>query len=77
MAIKGTVEFQHDICKGCGLCVEACKTHALVIDESTINRKGYHPAVLAHPDKCNGCSNCAAMCPDVAITVLKEKGVRE
>lgn len=76
MATKGTVTFNHDICKGCGLCVEACKVHALELDVDSINRKGYHPVILAHPEKCNGCANCAMMCPDVVITVEKEKEER-
>lgn len=75
MATKGSVTFDHDLCKGCGLCVEACKVHALEMAENEINVKGYHPVYLAHPEKCNGCQNCAVMCPDVVITVEKEKKV--
>lgn len=76
MATQGTVHFEHDICKGCGLCVAACKTHALKLEEDVINAKGYHPVYLAVPENCNGCANCAAMCPDVVITVEKEKKER-
>ena len=73
MATQGTVTFNRDICKGCGLCVTACATHLLVLDESAINRKGYHPVMITDPARCNGCANCALMCPDQGITVTKER----
>jgi 2-oxoglutarate ferredoxin oxidoreductase subunit delta len=39
------------------------------MDESTINKKGYHPATVNDMDKCIACGNCATMCPDLVITV--------
>ena len=39
MATTGTVTFNRDICKGCGLCVVACATHLLELDEAAINRR--------------------------------------
>ena len=56
-------------CKGCGLCVDACSTSIIKLDQDRITEKGYHPAVLTDETKCIGCKNCALMCPDVAITV--------
>jgi 2-oxoglutarate ferredoxin oxidoreductase subunit delta len=56
-------------CKGCGLCVEVCARHCIVLDPDRITDKGYHPAVLTDESLCTGCANCALMCPDVAITV--------
>ena len=73
MATQGTVTFNRDICKGCGLCVTACATHLLVLDESEINRKGYHPVMITDPARCNGCANCALMCPDQGITVTQDR----
>ena len=63
--------FQTDLCKGCGLCVNACPKNLLVIDASKINKKGYSPAVITDQDKCIGCAFCATMCPDCIITVEK------
>ncbi len=73
MATHGTVTFNADICKGCGLCVTACAIHILELDEAVINRKGYHPVKVLAPERCNGCANCAVMCPDQGITVAKER----
>ena len=40
------VTFQTDLCKGCGLCVNACPKHILAIAKDQINKKGYSPAVI-------------------------------
>ena len=63
------VTFNKNICKGCGLCVEACPLDLLALDKEEINRKGYSPAVILYPEKCVGCASCAIMCPDSVITV--------
>ena len=59
------------VCKGCGLCANACPLHIIALDAARLNPKGYHPAHLTDPGKCVGCASCAAMCPDTAITVEK------
>ena len=65
------VTFNEDICKGCGLCVDACPKQILKLDRSKINRKGHNPAVMPDQAKCIGCAFCATMCPDCVITVEK------
>jgi 2-oxoglutarate ferredoxin oxidoreductase subunit delta len=30
------------------------------------------PAEMEHPENCIGCAMCYMMCPDIAITVIKE-----
>ena len=69
---KGTVFFDQDLCKGCGLCVKACPVKIVSMDNSRINKKGYNPATVVDMDKCIGCTNCATMCPDSVITVERD-----
>ena len=63
--------FDEALCKGCGLCVEACPKKILALSEVRINTRGYHPAAVTDEDACVGCASCALMCPDVCITVEK------
>ena len=63
------VTFLTDLCKGCGLCVEACPKHILAIATSKINKKGYSPAEMTDESQCIGCAFCATMCPDCIIEV--------
>ena len=42
------------VCKGCGLCANACPLHLIDLDGGHLNSKGYHPARLARPEKCVG-----------------------
>ena len=65
------VTFKTDLCKGCGLCVEACPKHILAIAKDKINKKGYSPPERPDQSQCSGCAFCATMCPDCIITVEK------
>mgnify|MGYP003294164769 CR=1 FL=1 len=38
--------FNTDLCKGCGLCVDACPKGCLAIAEDKLNPKGYSPAFM-------------------------------
>lgn len=63
------VQFERDRCKGCSLCVSVCPKKILQLDESTINSKGYNPAMCIDITKCIGCLSCAMMCPDSVIEI--------
>ena len=65
------VTFKTDLCKGCGLCVEACPKKILIINKENINAKGHSPAEMTDESKCIGCAFCATMCPDCIIKVEK------
>jgi len=68
-AVRGTVKFDVETCKGCELCIEACPQNSLAMSKD-INQLGYHYAVLVQ-DNCTGCVNCALVCPDAVITVFR------
>lgn len=63
------VTFNEDLCKGCGLCVDACPKKILRLSRERINVRGHHPAEIADRALCIGCAFCATMCPDCVITV--------
>jgi 2-oxoglutarate ferredoxin oxidoreductase subunit delta len=65
------VTFNVDLCKGCGLCVQACPKKIIALSNDILNKKGYHPACITDQDKCIACAMCASMCPDVVIKVEK------
>lgn len=61
--------FNEELCKGCGLCVDACPKGILTLSRTRLNRKGHTPVEQTEPEKCIGCAFCALMCPDCVITV--------
>ena len=61
--------FKTDLCKGCGLCVEACLKKILALSKDKINQKGHSPVEIINQEECIGCAFCATMCPDCIITV--------
>ena len=71
--IKGMKSTTIDIelCKGCGLCMDACPKKIIISDEEKINQKGYHPAALKDLDACTSCGICYVICPHVAIKIEK------
>lgn len=70
----GYIEITRDRCKGCRLCMEACKQGSIVVDEGEINALGYMPVKFTDPEnKCKGCKLCAESCPDSCILVFRAK----
>ncbi len=72
---KGFIRINKELCKGCGLCVEACPKGSIRISNK-FNIKGYHPAEYTEKEKsknhkCTGCALCAIICPDIAIEVFR------
>ena len=70
--VRGAVVIDTEKCKGCGLCVEACKFQVFQLSQH-VNLKGYTPAFMANFENCTGCTNCATICPDAVITVYRVK----
>ena len=72
---RGKIVIDVDMCKGCGLCLSACKFNVIkLVDQGQANKFGYPYLVTDKPDQCTGCSMCALMCPDCAITVWRDTG---
>lgn len=69
--IQGAVVVNTERCKGCNLCVVACPTGVLSLQQKEVNNRGYHFAYMAQPDKCIGCQSCALVCPDACIEVYR------
>ncbi len=69
---SGTVVFDTDRCKGCGLCIPACPKGVLAFS-GKLNQSGYDVVHMAHPDACIGCAFCALTCPDIVIEVYREE----
>ncbi|HQQ01769.1 MAG TPA: 4Fe-4S dicluster domain-containing protein [Bacteroidales bacterium] len=69
--VQGDVVIDIEHCKGCELCNAACPLDVLAMS-AEVNSKGYHYAIKVN-GSCNGCSNCAIVCPDGVITVYRAK----
>lgn len=68
--VVGELIIDIEKCKGCELCIDACPHEAIVLSD-TINSKGYQYAIRINAD-CNGCANCALVCPDAVISVYRK-----
>ncbi|MFH0939960.1 MAG: 4Fe-4S binding protein [Planctomycetota bacterium] len=71
MAAKGKIEIRIDHCKGCQLCMSACKFNCIQLSpETQTNKYGYRYGLVVN-EQCSGCTLCAMMCPDQAIDVYR------
>lgn len=70
LSMAGKVIINSERCKGCGLCLAACKQECLVIS-AELNSVGIFPAQSVGGN-CTGCAHCALVCPDVAIEVCRD-----
>ncbi len=73
---KGKIVIDRERCKGCYLCIEVCPFHVIEVD-TDLNRKGYRPALFKGVSEdgkgCTACTQCALVCPEVAIEVYRAK----
>lgn len=71
--LNNRVSFNSEYCKGCELCMAFCPVSIIKLDKSSINSRGYYLAVISQVDmaECIACGNCATMCPDSVITIVR------
>lgn len=66
---RGTLVIDAERCKGCELCIDACKPGVLAMTEMKRNEMGYlYPELL---EGCTACHACALICPDFVFQVWK------
>ena len=66
---RGTVVIDVEMCKGCDLCVDACKPAVLRMTDDRLNARGYrYPELLAG---CTACQACTQICPDFVFQVWR------
>jgi 2-oxoglutarate ferredoxin oxidoreductase subunit delta len=69
-SIKGYIEVDQELCKGCQICISFCTKDAISLSDK-LNASGYLPVLLNDGGQCTGCAICALVCPEVAIEVYR------
>jgi 2-oxoglutarate ferredoxin oxidoreductase subunit delta len=65
---RGTVVVDTERCKGCELCIPACRPGVLAMSE-TLNGHGVrYPILFAG---CTACRACREVCPDFVFSVYR------
>jgi 2-oxoglutarate ferredoxin oxidoreductase subunit delta len=67
-----TITIDSDLCKGCGICIEACPKKVYVLSKSR-NSYGSASPEAAFKNQCIICRLCEKLCPDAAINVEEER----
>jgi len=70
MSVKGRIEIDREMCKGCELCINYCPKK-LITSSDKFNASGYQAAVFKESDECTGCAICALVCPEAIIEVYR------
>ena len=68
--MKGYIEIDQELCKGCEICTFFCPKGVISISDK-LNVGGYRVAVFNGSSKCTGCAICAVVCPEVAVEVYR------
>jgi 2-oxoglutarate ferredoxin oxidoreductase subunit delta len=66
---RGTVIIDVEACKGCDLCIDACRPGVLSMTTSERNTRGYRYPELR--PGCTACQACSQICPDFVFQVWK------
>jgi 2-oxoglutarate ferredoxin oxidoreductase subunit delta len=66
---RGVVKIDVEACKGCELCIDACRPAVLTMTTGRFNRRGYrYPELSAG---CTACRACVQICPDFVFQLWK------
>ncbi len=65
---RGTVTIDTERCKGCELCIPACRPGVLSMSTSLNGRGAPYPELVPG---CTGCSACLLVCPDFCFEVFR------
>lgn len=69
MIVRGTLVIDVEACKGCDLCIDACRPGVLEMTTDRHNGRGFrYPELRAG---CTACRACAQVCPDFVFEVWK------
>jgi 2-oxoglutarate ferredoxin oxidoreductase subunit delta len=68
--MKGSIQINQELCKGCYLCIEFCPKGTISMTNK-LNTKGFFLAQFDDKKGCTGCAMCAQMCPEIAIEVYR------
>jgi 2-oxoglutarate ferredoxin oxidoreductase subunit delta len=68
--MKGSIQINQELCKGCSLCIEFCPKGTISMTNK-LNTKGFFLAQFDEKKGCTGCAMCAQMCPEIAIEVYR------
>ena len=68
--MKGYIEINQELCKGCEICIPFCPKGVIVLSDK-LNASGYLPVIFNDNGECTGCAICALVCPEVAIEVYR------
>ncbi|QWR78636.1 4Fe-4S binding protein [Candidatus Magnetomonas plexicatena] len=70
--MKGTIEINAELCKGCELCITVCPKKILHLCDE-LNTSGYYTVFVTDMKRCTGCALCAQICPELSIDVWADK----
>lgn len=65
---RGSVTIASERCKGCELCIPACKPDVLRMSESRNTLGVPYPELLPG---CTGCGACLLVCPDFCFEIYR------
>jgi 2-oxoglutarate ferredoxin oxidoreductase subunit delta len=66
---RGTVVMAIDRCKGCDLCIPACRPGVLTMTTDLVNAQGFRYPLLS--PGCTACKACFEICPDSVFEVYR------